>query len=60
MPRATPLPGPPKDAHQSLPRYPLVVERGLLYIDASTQALVEYRDSTGQQGFNVEKPGVED
>ena len=35
-----PTEGPPKDANQSLPRYPLVVENGLLYIDASTKSLV--------------------
>ncbi len=35
-----PIAGPPKDANQTLPRYQLVVEHGLLYINASTKALV--------------------
>ncbi|MEZ6051073.1 MAG: Rieske (2Fe-2S) protein [Planctomycetaceae bacterium] len=35
-----PTAGPPKDANQTLSRYHLVVENGLLYIDASTKALV--------------------
>ncbi|MEZ6053863.1 MAG: hypothetical protein R3C02_21130 [Planctomycetaceae bacterium] len=30
-------PGPPKDANQSLPRYELHVENGLLFIDAAAQ-----------------------
>jgi len=36
-----PIAGPPKDANQKLPRYQLEVEHGLLYIHASTQALVQ-------------------
>lgn len=36
-----PTEGPPKDANQRLPRYELVVDGGLLYIDASTEALVQ-------------------
>ena len=35
-----PLSGPPKDAEQSLPRYPLKIENGLLFIDVPTDALV--------------------
>ncbi|MCA9113209.1 MAG: ubiquinol-cytochrome c reductase iron-sulfur subunit [Planctomycetaceae bacterium] len=36
-----PIAGPPKDANQSLPRYELHVENGLLFIDAATEALVD-------------------
>lgn len=35
-----PLSGPPKEANQTLPRYPLKVENGLLFIEAPTEALV--------------------
>ena len=35
-----PIAGPPKDANQSLPRYQLFVENGLLFIDAATERLV--------------------
>lgn len=35
-----PLAGPPKDANQSLAKYPLLVEHGLLYIQVNTQPLV--------------------
>jgi cytochrome b6-f complex iron-sulfur subunit len=35
-----PLEGPPKTANQSLPRYPLKVEHGLLFIDVPTERLV--------------------
>jgi len=35
-----PIAGPPKDANQSLPRYQLHVEQGLLFIDVSTKSLV--------------------
>ncbi len=31
--------GPPKDAGQSLPRYPLKIDRGLLYIEVPTERL---------------------
>ena len=41
-----PISGPPKDANQTLPRYQLVVEDGLLYIDASTQRLVAEASSS--------------
>ncbi len=39
-PEGNPTAGPPKDANQTLPRYQLVVQNGLLYIDASTKSLV--------------------
>ena len=35
-----PLSGPPKDAGQSLSRYPLKIENGLLFIDVPTSSLV--------------------
>lgn len=35
-----PLSGPPKTASQSLPRYPLEVKRGLLFIEVPTEGLV--------------------
>lgn len=35
-----PLSGPPKDSGQSLPRYPLKIENGLLFIDVPTDSLV--------------------
>lgn len=35
-----PLSGPPRDAGQSLSRYPLKIENGLLFIDVPTHALV--------------------
>jgi len=39
-PSGTPVSGPPADAGQQLPRYPLQVRNGLLYIEVSTQSLV--------------------
>ena len=36
-----PLSGPVKDAQQSLPRFDLIVKNGLLFIDVTTEALVE-------------------
>lgn len=39
-PDGSPLSGPVKDANQSLSRYPLLVENGLLYIDVQLQAVV--------------------
>ena len=35
-----PISGPPKDAGQTLPRYPLKIENGLLFIEVPTDALV--------------------
>lgn len=35
-----PLSGPPKEASQTLPRYPLKIENGLLFIEAPTDPLV--------------------
>jgi nitrite reductase/ring-hydroxylating ferredoxin subunit len=35
-----PISGPPKDSNQSLPRYPLKIENGLLFIEVPTEALV--------------------
>lgn len=35
-----PLSGPPKDSNAALPRYRLVVENGLLFIEVPTEALV--------------------
>ena len=35
-----PLSGPPKDSNQTLPRYPLMVENGLLFIEVPVTALV--------------------
>lgn len=35
-----PLSGPPKDSNQTLPRYPLKIDNGLLFIEAPTEALV--------------------
>lgn len=35
-----PLSGPPKDAKQPLPRYPLRIEDGLLFIEVPNEALV--------------------
>lgn len=34
-----PLEGPPKDANQSLPTYPLMVEKGLLFIDVPSRLI---------------------
>lgn len=39
-PEGKPLSGPPAIANQSLPRYPLKVEAGLLYIEVPTEKLV--------------------
>ena len=39
-PSGNPKSGPPADANQQLPRYPLQVRNGLLYIEVSTQRLV--------------------
>lgn len=39
-PAGKPLSGPVKDANQSLPRYPLKVEAGLLYIEVRQESLV--------------------
>ncbi len=36
-----PIAGPPKEANQSLPRYQLFVENGLLFIEAETESLVK-------------------
>lgn len=41
-----PIAGPPKDANQSLPRYELHVENGLLFIDAATEALIDASQTT--------------
>lgn len=38
-PEGNPLSGPPKDAQQTLPRYPLRVENGLLFIQVPTTSL---------------------
>lgn len=35
-----PVSGPPKDSNKPLPRYPLMVENGLLFIEVPTEALV--------------------
>jgi Rieske Fe-S protein len=35
-----PISGPPKDANQTLPRYPLKIEGGLLFIEVPNEALV--------------------
>ena len=35
-----PVSGPPKDSNKPLPRYPLKVENGLLFIEVPTEALV--------------------
>ena len=35
-----PISGPPKDSNKALPRYPLKVEHGLLFIEVPTEALV--------------------
>ena len=43
--QGNPLSGPPKDARQTLPRYELVVEDGLLFIDIRTESLVSNRSS---------------
>lgn len=37
--RGNPIAGPPFDANQPLPQYPLKVENGLLFIDAPTERL---------------------
>jgi Rieske Fe-S protein len=39
-PAGKPLSGPVKDANQSLAKYPLKVENGLLFIEVSTESLV--------------------
>ncbi len=43
-PDGTPTEGPPKEAGQSLPRYPLMVEGGLLFIQVPVKGLVATRD----------------
>ena len=35
-----PISGPPKDSNKALPRYPLKIENGLLFIEVPTEALV--------------------
>ncbi|TXT21931.1 MAG: succinate dehydrogenase and fumarate reductase iron-sulfur protein [Planctomycetota bacterium] len=35
-----PTSGPPKDSNKALPRYPLKVDRGMLFIEVPTEALV--------------------
>lgn len=40
-PSGNPLGGPPAEAQQSLPRFPLKVEGGLLYIDVPVEALAD-------------------
>ena len=35
-----PISGPPKDSNKALPRYPLKIEKGLLFIEVPTEALV--------------------
>lgn len=45
----SPIAGPPKDANQSLPRYELHVENGLLFIDAATEALVDASQNTSHR-----------
>jgi Rieske Fe-S protein len=39
-PQGTAVEGPPADAGQSLARYPLMVENGMLFIEVQTEALV--------------------
>jgi hypothetical protein len=39
-PQGTATEGPPADAGQSLARYPLMVENGMLFIEVRTEALV--------------------
>ncbi len=46
-PEGNAIAGPPKDAGQHLPRYPLRIERGLLFIDAATERLVQANTSSG-------------
>ncbi len=56
-PEGRPIAGPPKDADQSLPRYPLRIERrhehesGLLYIQIETERLVAESTGAGCQGM---------
>ena len=35
-----PISGPPKDSNKALPRYPLKIENGLLFIEVPTEALL--------------------
>lgn len=55
-PEGNPIAGPPKDANQSLPRYPLRIERrhehesGLLYIQVETERLVADNKQAGCRG----------
>ncbi|MGQ0613375.1 MAG: ubiquinol-cytochrome c reductase iron-sulfur subunit [Planctomycetaceae bacterium] len=45
--------GPPGDAGQSLPRYPLRIERGLLYIEVPLRTLAD----AGEGGGGLTRPG---
>ena len=44
-PTGKPISGPPADAGQSLPQFPLKVENGLLFIEVETQTLASASDS---------------
>lgn len=50
--------GPPAEAHQSLPQYPLKVENGLLYIQVPTEYLAS--NGVAQKGVVVAAAGERD
>ena len=41
--------GPPADAGQSLPRYPLKIEDGLLYLEAPLERLAQSGSPSGRE-----------
>ena len=49
-PAGTPTGGPPFEANQSLPHYPLRVEGGLLFVEVGTRALIAASASGGGGG----------
>jgi nitrite reductase/ring-hydroxylating ferredoxin subunit len=48
-----PIAGPPKSANQSLTRFPLKVERGLLYLEAPLTSVVTRRDARAPRSEGV-------
>lgn len=52
-PAGKPIEGPPAEANQSLPRYPLKVESGLLYIDVPLKRLAQQRTGITKPGHDA-------
>jgi len=48
-PSGNAISGPPAEAQQSLPRFPLKIEGGLLYIDVPVEGLAQANDGAGER-----------